>query len=76
MIEIDGKLGLWTIYEKPDDYPDKFVGRLFVLDQPTTVALVGPTLDSVREFIRRASPGLTCIPRFEHDHPSVIETWL
>lgn len=76
MIEIDGKLGLWTIYEHPADMPDKFVARLFVMDQPTDVALVGDSLDSVREFISRASPGLTCIQRSPHDHPTVVESWL
>lgn len=76
MIEIDGKLGMWTIYDHPADYPDKFVARLFVMDQPTDVALVGDSLNSIRTFINRASPGLTRLPRSPHDHPTVVETWL
>lgn len=76
MIEIDGKLGMWTIYEKPADYPAMFVARLFIMDQPTGFVLVGPSLHNVREFIHRASPGLTRLPPSPGDHPTVIETWL
>lgn len=73
---VTGELCLWTIYEKPRDWPDKFVARMFVGDKPTATALHGETLDEVRGLILRLYPGLYCIPRNPRDDPAIVETWL
>lgn len=46
-------LGLWTVYERPRDYPQGFVARLHHAyndgtHAPTSRACYGPTLESVR----------------------------
>lgn len=78
MIEdaLSGQLCLWTIYEKPSDYPDLFVARMFVGDKPTALVLLGKTLDEVREALSRAHPGMCCMPRDPRDDPKIVETWL
>lgn len=76
MIEIDGKLCMWTIYDSPADAAGYYVARLFVLDQPTTTAFFHEDIEAVRNFINQYYPGLTCIPRQRADHPSVVEVWL
>jgi hypothetical protein len=76
MIEIDGKLCMWTVYEHPADSPNRYVARLFVLDEPSEAVLVAATLEDLRRFIERVSPGLICIPRQPGDEPHIVEVWL
>lgn len=70
----ESKLSLYTIYEKPLDYPDNFVVRRFEYDQPTTDVFVFNTLEDARSPLRRH--GLHCLPRDPNDDPMIVETWL
>lgn len=70
------ELGMWTIYCRPLDYPDKYVARLYMLDTPTGHTFIGDTLEAVRFAVLDAHPGLFCLPRNPNDHPSVVENWL
>lgn len=69
-------LPIWTIYERPADYPDLFVARLFIGGKPSAKALFGRTLDEVRAVLTHTYPGLFCIPRDPRDEPQIVETWL
>ena len=66
-------LDIWTVYEKPSDYPTKYVARLFQNDKPTINAVFADTLDGVRKKI---PPGLYCMPRDPKDDPKIMESWL
>jgi hypothetical protein len=70
-------LQIWTVYEWPDDYPDGYVARLFLVGKdrngPTTQAFYGPTLQSVRDQL---PPGLARLPREPNDEAQIVEVWL
>jgi hypothetical protein len=72
-------LNIYTVYQHPSDYPDKWVVRrwrtlkgenipdpepLLVVDTHSEVRLVMTGL------------GLVCLTRFPDDDPCIAETWL
>lgn len=72
-------LDLYVIYERPDDYPTKFVvrrhsvvsgGRVDVAKDPEMVC------DSLDEARKSIPDGLYRLPRYEQDVLSIVETWL
>lgn len=61
------------IYQNPDDYPEKFVARLYNGKQSTHIVAFADTL----EELRTAKPDcMDVIERQKDDPPKVIETWL
>lgn len=70
-------LSLWTIYERPTDYPDMFVARRWhgssVRHEPTMDLRIGETLDSVRQQL---PGGLTNIGRKNGDEAQIVEVWV
>ena len=72
------RLLMYTIYNKPEDYPDNFVVRRFEIHKgmeiPDPVPLaVTNTLDEARSAIPK---GLFPIQRDPADLKSIVETWL
>jgi hypothetical protein len=65
-------LPIITVYARPEDYPDKFVARLFDLDKPTNLAAVADTYEEIMEAI---PPQMSRIARSENDDPCIVETW-
>lgn len=72
-----GMISGWTIYDRPNGQPDRFVARRwFTLDGKvvqTNDVVTAPTLDEIRAlmptgFVRFARHGL--------DDPSIVEVWL
>src|SRR3954451_7895034 len=49
-------LRMWTVYNSPQDYPDKFVARMFEVEasgsRPTASIVIAPTLDRLRDEMR------------------------
>lgn len=71
------KLPLVTIYEKPTDFPDVFVARIWdgVGAKPTNTIITRHSLQEIREDIKAA--GFTVrFPRAEDDEPHIVETWM
>jgi hypothetical protein len=73
-----GYMPVWTIYEKPFDYPEGFIARANVASrdgqmQATTAVITGATLEEVRAQL---PPGLACFPRDESDSYVIVESWL
>jgi len=64
---------LWTVYNHPLDFPDKYVARRFLNDKPTKEIKVGGTLNAVRSQLPR---GLTNIGRQSGDDPFIEEVWI
>lgn len=73
-----GALTVWTVYDKPRDYPHDYVARCFVVSngtsRPSANVIVGKSLSEVRAYLHQA--GLVCLMRSEGDEAQIIETWL
>lgn len=74
---MSGELVMWSIFERPADFPDGFIARKFVITSgevtPTRDAMVCRQLEPIRnEMMRR---GLYCLPREERDPPMLLESW-
>jgi len=73
-----GYLAIWTITEKPRDYPNCFVARKHVAtagaSRPTPELIISTDLEKLREEMRRR--GLVLIPREPGDDPVIVESWL
>lgn len=67
-------LPMWVIYDHPTDFPDTFVARLHINDQPTPHVLACVSLDVLREHF--AQQGLVKIDRHPSDPAVIVETWL
>lgn len=73
-----GWLVLWTVYEKPTDYPNDFIARMHVVTSsgtsgPTTAHVKAKTLEQIRT---KLPPGLTRLNRSPGDEPQIVETWI
>lgn len=73
-------LDLWTIYERPKDYPEGYVARRFEVGvgvhSPTNQIITADSLDEIRELLLDAHPGLYRIPRSPEDEPQIVEVWV
>lgn len=67
-------LPIWVIYDHPIDFPDWFVARKFLNDQPSSVCMASHDLGMLR--LELETMGHFCIPRFDGDDPCIIETWI
>jgi|HubBroStandDraft_6_1064221.scaffolds.fasta_scaffold3971273_2 hypothetical protein len=70
-------LEMYVVYERPRDYPDKFVVRRWGCRAEGAVPedwfVLGTTLDEVRAAIPRHCVRLERDPR---DEPQIIEVWI
>jgi hypothetical protein len=64
-----------TIYNRPTDFPDMYVARLFDLQTPTEFAVVNVSLDTLRNSIHSANRWIL-IPRDINDDPNIVEVWV
>jgi hypothetical protein len=71
-------LSIWTIYDKPKDYPEIFIARRFEIQAGEAVATTdiirSPFLGTIRNHMQER--GLYRIQRNENDDPCVVECWL
>lgn len=67
------KTPLICIYERPADYPDKYVARLWDLQRPTGLIAIADTLEEARAAV---PPGMVPLARDERDDPCIVETWI
>jgi len=65
-------LVIWVVYDNPTDYPDLFVVRKWINEQPLEEVQTFQTLEEAREYI---PDGLFRLPRLEVDAPVIVETW-
>ena len=76
-MSLDDALEIWTVYEKPRDWPEGWVTRCFRVGpghhgEPGE-AFFCTTLEDARKCI---PPGLYCMPRQPNDDPVIVETWI
>jgi hypothetical protein len=73
----DDALALWTVYDHPSDFPDRFIARLSLISRTGVVAtqktVSAATLEELRD---RLPPGLCRLDRDPSDDPVIVETWL
>ncbi len=62
-----------VVYERPDDYPDRFVARLWDAKEPTRLVALADTLEGIRETIPQ---GMVAIQRGRADEPCIVELWI
>jgi hypothetical protein len=67
------KVPLICIYDHPEDYPNKFVARLWDGNVPTEIMVTADTLDGIRAKIPNGMVRLECNWR---DDPAIVETWI
>ena len=72
-------LAMWTVYDHPIDYPDKFVARRFDVDKggpkPSASIIIMDDLEKLREVLAYEMH-LVCLSRSPEDDPKIVETWL
>jgi hypothetical protein len=72
-----GYLSLWTIYDRPNDYPHGFIARRHDVGRgkstPAADLLIAD-LEGLREVFQNA--GLHCIPRQKDDDVKIVESWI
>lgn len=66
-------LPLITIYHGPDDYPDKYVARLWDLDRPTRYVAVAESLEKIQETVPK---NMLLLGRRPEDDPCVLEAYV
>lgn len=66
-------LVVWVIYERPRDFPTKYVVRRWCGLSPDAKPLL---FDSLREARQAIPTGLFRLPQQQQDDPVILETWL
>lgn len=65
---------LITIFFNPKDMPNKYIARLFDMQSPTNIVVIGDSIDDIRKTIPKDR--FILIPRKDNDHESVVEVWM
>lgn len=70
-------LFMWVVYDKPKDFPTKFVLRKWAITNvstPTDDVKTADSLEEVRKFLPRGQ-GVRLAPS-PGDDPCIVETWV
>lgn len=67
-------LPIITVYKGPEDYPDKYVARVFDLQRPTNLVAVADDYGGILEAI--PTEDMARMQRDERDDPVIVETWI
>ena len=70
-----GKKYSRPVYGHPDDFPDKYVARIYELDRATDTIMVKETLEEIEMDIKEHT-AMTFIPRGTADVPSLVGVWM
>ena len=70
------KFPVIAIYDRPLDFPDSYVARIFDSDKPTNVILLDNNLSHIREEIKFYFPQMVRLPRAQNDVNCLVETWI
>ena len=64
-----------AVYNKPDDYPDKAVARVFDNGKPTNIIMLADDPNDLRWDIRKHT-NLDWFPRGKEDVPALVGVYL
>ena len=74
MIMQTSRLPIWVIYDRPDDYPNRYVVRKFYGNMPTDELYGGRDLEELRTMLAKSK--LIRFPRDATDDPKIVEAWM
>lgn len=66
-------IAFWVVYERPNDYPDKFVTRKFLNDCPTDEFFVA---DSLSDLKTKVPANCVFLPPSVEDDPKIVGVWM
>lgn len=69
------KIPVAAVYNKPLDYPDKCVVRIYDLDKPTNAVVIKDDLESLMNDIKD-NTNLTFLQRGADDVESLVGVWM
>jgi len=74
-----GVLNMWTVYDRPRDFPDSHVARRFECggghtEPVATRDVIKGDLPAIRDALSRC--GLVCLSRNDSDEPQIVESWV
>ena len=64
-----------ALFKGPDDYPGKYVARLFDLDKPTNIVMIRGTLEEIKEDIKM-NTNLVFVEIGTEDVKSLLGVWM
>ncbi|HXJ60733.1 MAG TPA: hypothetical protein VNU68_29160 [Verrucomicrobiae bacterium] len=70
------RLSIWTIYERPKDYPRHFVVRRWTIGAGQERAHECQLADTLEEARKLVPPLLIRLDRQPNDDPVIVENWL
>ena len=68
------KIPIIVMYERPGDYPNRYVARLWDIDRPTTLFETAETLEELELLL--PLEGMVWIERHANDDPVILGTWV
>ena len=71
----DMRFPIAVLYDRPVDYPDSIVARVFEMDNPTNIFVRYETVEDARNDALKAG-FRNLIPKDEKDPPYIIESYI
>ena len=65
---------VWVIYNRPPDFPNNYVARLWVDEQLTSEMMICPRLEMIEDQLRRM--GLAKLMPMDGDDPKIVCTYI
>lgn len=67
------KMPIIVIYEKPKDYPNHYIARVWDADKPTNAVMIRDSLEEIRSEMPCS---FVKVNRFDKDDNCIIEVWV
>lgn len=67
-------LPIWVVYDHPKDYPNGYVARCFIGEEPTGSFIACEKLELLQQQMTEF--GLVKLMPMPGDDPCILETWL
>ncbi|MCQ2500563.1 MAG: hypothetical protein MJ117_04340 [Lachnospiraceae bacterium] len=68
------KLPVVAVYKHPDDFPDKYVARIFDADRPTNTIMIKDSLIELKKDIEKT--GMVFLLRGAEDVPALVGAYM
>lgn len=69
------RMPILAVYDSPEDYPGKVVARLYDLDRPTEIVLIGLERKEIQAEIKN-NTGMVFLLRGAEDVRSLVGVWV
>ncbi len=63
-----------VVWHGPDDYPEKYVARVYDVDRSTSLVAIADTYEELLEAIPTRQ--MVRLERTPKDNPAIVETWV